>query len=138
MSEQASVNIPKDLLEPIIRQHIQAGVVAAVGDPAKLIETVIERMLKQKVNREGKVESNECYNRYDLIELVAQDAIHKAAKAAVEAYVNDQRPAIEAAVRKAIERKTGAFAKALVDGLVSACKQSWKLNCEFTLPRDNY
>ncbi len=134
--ENASVNIPKDLLEPIIRQHIQAGIVAAVGDPAKLIEQVIDRMLRQKVNSEGKIDSHSYSNTHDLIEVVSRNAINKAARAAVEAYVEEQRPAIEAAVRKAIERKTGALAKALVDGFADAAKQRWKLECKFELPRE--
>lgn len=136
MAEQASVNIPKDLLEPIIRQHIAAGVVSAIGDPSRLIAAVVERAIKTKVDNEGKVSDSSYCNNYDLIEVVSRNAIVKAARKAIENYIAEQEPLIVAAVEKELKRSTGKFAKALVDGFVSSTKQRWDLKCEFIANRN--
>jgi hypothetical protein len=129
--EQASVNIPKDLLEPIIRQHIAAGVVAAIGDPATLIRAVVERACKEKVNSEGKKSQFEYDNKYDFVEAIAGQAIRAATKKAVLAYVEEQRPAIEAAVVAHLKRSTSKFAKALVDGMIASTHQRCDVTVEF-------
>jgi hypothetical protein len=131
MTDQASVNIPKDLLEPIIRQHIAAGVVAAIGDPAALIRAVVDRACKEKVNSEGKRGQYDSDNKYDFVEQIAGNAIREATRKAVMTYVEEQRPAIETAVVAHLKRSTTKFAKTLVDGLVESTKQRWNINCEF-------
>ena len=131
MNEQASVNIPKDILEPIIRQHIAAGVIAAIGDPAELIRSVVDRAIKTKVDRAGKVSDNNYNNNNDLIETVSRNVVIEATRKAIERYVAEQQPAIEAAVEKELKRHTGQFAKALVTGLVQSTKQIWKVECNF-------
>ena len=136
MAEQASVNIPKDLLEPIIREHIHAGIVAALGDPAALISQVVEQTLSRKVNHAGDVSQYSHDNKYSLIEAVARNAIHAACKRAVESFIEERRPDIEKAVKAAISKRTGAFSKALVDGLVEASRQSWSFQCNITMPHE--
>lgn len=136
MTEQASVNIPKDLLEPIIRQHVAAGVVAAIGDPAELIRQIVDRSLKVKVDSEGKVNDYSHYNTHDFIDAIAGKTIREATKAAVIEYVNEQRPAIQAAVKAHLTRKTSAVAKALVDGLIESTSQRWDMKCEFVAKRE--
>lgn len=129
--EQASVNIPKDLLEPIIRQHIAAGVVAAIGDPARLIQGVVERAVKTKVDNEGKVSDSSYCNSHDLIEVVCRNTIIRATKAAIENFIAKQEPLIVAAVEKELRKSTSKFAKALVDGFVTSAKQRWNVDCKF-------
>ena len=136
MAEQASVNIPKDLLEPIIRQHIAAGVVAAIGDPAELIRQVVEKSLKVKVDSDGKVNDYSHYNQHDFIDSIASKAIREATKAAVIEYVKEQQPAIQAAVKAHLSKRTSAVAKALVDGLIASTEQRWDLKCEFIANRN--
>ena len=131
MNEQASVNVPKDILEPILRQHIAAGVIAAIGDPVELIRSVVERAIKTKVDRDGRVSDQSYCNRNDLIETVSKNAIVDATRNAIEKYVAEQQPEIEAAVEKELKRHTGQFAKALVTGLVQSTKQIWKVECNF-------
>lgn len=133
MTEQASVNIPKDILEPIIRAHIQTGVVAAIGDPATLIEEVVRRALTKKVDRNGTVSNYSTDNKYDLIEIVAQQTIEAEVKKAVIAWIEDQKPAIQKAVADSLKKKTGVFAKALVDGFVQCTKQDWRISCNFNV-----
>lgn len=134
--EQASVNIPKDLLEPIIRQHIAAGVVAAIGDPATLIRQLVEKAASEKVDMNGEVSRYSSDNKYSFIEAVATRTLHESIKAAIVEYVKEQRPAIQAAVKSHLAKRTSAVAKALVDGLIASTEQRWDLKCEFIANRN--
>ena len=132
----ATVNIPKDILEPIVRAQVAAGIAAAIGDPAKIIEGVVEHALAQKVDSDGRISKYSSDNKYNIVEIMAKKAIHETVQEAVEDWISEQRPAILEQVKKSLSRKQTAFAKALVDGMVSAAKQNWNLKCEITMPRE--
>ena len=136
MAEQATVNIPRDVLEPIVRAQVTAGVLRAFGDPAELIEQVVARSLTQKVDSDGKVNTYDSYNKYDVAEVLAKQAIHKMTKEMLAEFVEQQRPKIEAAVKSALAKKSGAFAKALVDGLQRSVSAEWSFKCDMALSRD--
>ena len=133
MADDATFKIPKEVIEPIVREQITAGVVAALGNPSELIATVIDRAMKQKVNDSGRVDKSDYYNRHNLVEVLATKAIHEATKAAIVAWVEKSKPAIQEQVEKALTRRKTAFAKALVDGLVSSTRQSWSFTCNVGL-----
>lgn len=136
MSGQATVNIPTDVLEPIVKAQVTAGTLKAFGDPAKLIEAVVGRAINQKVDSDGKVNEYSSCNKYDFIEILAQKAIHKIAHEMLAEFVQQQRPKIEKAVKDALAKKTGAFSKALVDGMAQAVTSSWSFKCDVNFPRD--
>lgn len=129
----ATVNIPKDVLEPILRQQVAAEVTAALGNPADLIAKVVEFALSQKVNADGKRSSYEHDNRHSFIEVAAKNAIHKAVHEILAQWIEEQRPAIAKHVEAALGRRKSAFAKALVEGLANSVKSSWTFNCEINL-----
>lgn len=132
MAENATVNIPNDVIEPIVRAQVTAGIIAALGHPEQLIAQVVDQALKQKVSSKGVV-GDRYDNKHDLIEVLARNAIHDMTRAALSAWVEQQRPKIEEHVRKALARKESAFAKALVDGLVSATKSTWNFSCSIQI-----
>jgi hypothetical protein len=130
----ATVNIPKDVIEPIVHKQIQIGIVEALGEPEKLIEEIVSRALNQKVTKEGTVDREHWYNnKFDFIETVSKNAIQKAAREAIEEWVEENKPRITEQVKKALAKKQGQFARALVDGMVNAIKQTWSFNCAINL-----
>ena len=131
----ATVNIPKDVLEPIIHAQVAAGITAAIGDPAELIRKIVEVAMKRKVDADGKVNSSSYYNTHNMVELLAEKAIHQVVRETIIAGVDEQRPAIKDSVRKALARKASPFAKALMDGLTKSMTQNWSFNCEIKLER---
>ena len=132
-NSEATFKIPNDVIEPIVKEQVVAGVLAALGDPSKLITKVVERAIAQKVNREGKIDRCDFYNKYSMVEVLAEKAIHQVTMEAIVAWVGKNRPAIQAQVEKALSRKTSPFARALIDGLSQAVQQSWKFTCNINL-----
>jgi len=92
--------------------------------------------LKQKVCNNGSVSNTSYENHHDLIELIATKGIHAVVRESLTKWVEEQRPAIEQQVKKALARKESKFAKALVDGLVEATKSTWKFKCDIHFPED--
>ena len=132
-NSEATFKIPNDVIEPIVKEQVVAGVLAALGDPSKLITKVVERAIAQKVNREGKIDRCDFYNKYSMVEVLAEKAIHQVTMEAIAAWVEKNKPAIQAQVEKALSRKTSPFARALIDGLSQAVQQSWKFTCNINL-----
>ena len=132
-NSEATFKIPNDVIEPIVKEQVVAGVLAALGDPSKLITKVVERAIAQKVNREGKIDRCNFYNKYSMVEVLAEKAIHQVTMEAIAAWVEKNKPAIQAQVEKALSRKTSPFARALIDGLSQAVQQSWKFTCNINL-----
>lgn len=129
----ATVNIPKDVLEPIVRQQVAAGIVSALGNPAKLIEGLVQLTFNQKVDSNGVVSRSDYENRYALVEVLARNAIREVVKQALAEWINEKTPEIRAEVEKALGRRKSAFAKALVDGLHESLRSSWSFKCNVNL-----
>lgn len=126
----ATINVPKDVIEPIVRAQVAAGIVDALGDPADLIAKVVGYALKQKVNAQGVASDRDYDNKHDLVELMATKGIHAVVRESLTKWIEEQRPAIEEQVQKALAKKESAFARALVNGLVEATKQDWGFKCD--------
>jgi len=136
MANQATVNIPRDVLEPIIRQQVCAGITAALGDPAELIGKVVARALEVKVDRDGVMHEEAYRNTYPFIETICARTIHKITRDCIEEWVEAKRPEIKTAIEKRLARQTGPFAKALMDGMTEAIQQSWRFECKVMMARE--
>jgi len=130
MADNATVSIPNDILEPVIRAQVAAGITAQLGNPEVLIQKIVSNAMSQKVNSEGKVSRESYSNRHDLIELLAGRAIRAIVDDVLTSWIDAQRPAIEKKVRDSLARKQGMFAKAMVDGLSSSLQSRWGMKCD--------
>ena len=136
MAENATVNIPRDILEPIVRAQITAGIMQHFGKPEELIQKVVESSLKQKVDSNGNINSSSYSNTHDLIEVLSSKVIHEIAKDMLKEFIEQQRPLIEKHMRAAFAKRASPFAKAAADGLMQAMKSEWSFKCNVTMPRD--
>ena len=132
----ATVNIPSDVLEPIVMAQVSAGIVAALGQPEQLIAKVVERALALKVDSDGTRSDYSNYNTHNLIEVLAGKAIREVTEQAIRQWVQERKPEIEAQVRKGLARSESRFAKALVDGLVENAKSKWDFKCDVIIASD--
>jgi len=136
MAENATVNIPKDILEPIVRAQVTAGIMQHFGKPEEIIRKVVEASLARKVNSNGDVSSSNYENSHDLIEVLSSKVIHKIAKEMLTEFLETQRPVIEKHMRAQFAKKASPFAKAAADGLMQAMKSEWSFKCNVSMPRD--
>jgi hypothetical protein len=126
--------IPKDVIEPIIRSQVEAGIMAQIGDPVELIRSVIDTAISQKVGVDGKISRYSCDNKYNILETLTRKRLHEAVCEAIEKWVDNAKPQITKAVETALKRRNTAIAKALVNGFVDATKSEWRCSVSVEFP----
>lgn len=84
--------------EDIIKAHVQAAVASVLAkDPAKLVEAVVSAAMNQK---------RDSYDRTTIWEQKVNEMIRKVADDTFQAWIDEQRPSIEKAVRAQLAKKS--------------------------------
>lgn len=137
MSENMQFPIPNSVLEPYIKSAVSTAITAALGDGAKLVEAAVAQALTAKVNSSGTRSSHEYENKYQLVEVVAQNRIQEITREVINQMAEGMRPQIKASIEKQLKAKHSAIAQALVEGLIKSLSTSWNVKVDITAPRDN-
>lgn len=125
MNETASVNIPKDMIEPVIKAHIQAAIVSALGDGRALIEAAVQRILTEKVDENGKPSSYS--NARPLADFLLRQCIQTAAKEVILEELPKHKEAIRASIKANLARRNSPLIKQFVNGMVGALTNADRL-----------
>jgi len=127
-----NLSISKEVVEPIVREKIQAAVVTALdGDPNNIIEAVVRAALDEKVDSDGR--KSNYRNDHTYVEYLCHKAIREAAEVAVKSWMGDNAHLIREAVERDLSKRKGAIARSFVTGLADAIKQSWCFSVNVTL-----
>lgn len=116
-SNMMSLNIDKDMIMPIIKEHTKAMMAQVLGDPNAIVERLINELLYTKVNWEGKT------GKYDsdtpIVEYFFTKEIHTAIQEVIKEEVHNQSSLLRAKVKKAIRSDKGMqkLADAIMDAL---------------------
>lgn len=106
----AKFEVPKEIIDG----HIRSALTEAL---AKHSDTIVRDL----VNRAMRMPGTDRWGHPDNSKTVIDDAIEKAiieeTKAGIAAWVEEQRPKIQAQVRAALTAKSGAMLKKIVDNL---------------------
>lgn len=114
-NEVVSLQVSQELVKPILEAKIAAAVCEAMQGQEAFLQAIVARVLNQKVNEEGKVDS---YLRSDspkYVQWLAEQAIKEATKKAVLEWIERDRPKIVKAVELALRKDTSKIAQTLVD-----------------------
>ena len=123
-----NLGISPDLVKPIVEKQIKAAVTEMFGGADEIINKIVTSMIHQKVDNDGKVNSNSYYNKYDWFEMVFSKQI----KEAVENELKEQMKSMSAAIRKSLIKKlrseqgANLVADALIRGLEGTFEHSWQ------------
>lgn len=123
MGELASINLSKEIIEPIVREQLQASIVAALGKSEQLIAGVVQTILNTQVDREGKRGSGYGYN-HTLIQWMAEDAIKEAAKEAIKEWFAANRETLKKDIKRALTDNRAMMAEQYVMGLCEHAQNS--------------
>ena len=107
--------IPKELLEPFIKEAVSASIIGALGDGTKLITEAVQETLRKKVDKHGNVSNYSSDNKYALIDILAQREIKKIVLSVLEEYATSLRPQIEEGIRKALNADAEGLGAALYE-----------------------
>jgi hypothetical protein len=132
-----ALTISQDVVKPIVDAKIQAAIVAALGDGTDLIKAAVAKALEVMVDRNGKISQYSSDNKYPYMEAVCERLIRESTGKALAAWVEESRPQIEAALKKALSKSGNRLAAALAAGLLESIKSDVKhtVNITFETPR---
>lgn len=129
MSENAQLPIPKDILEPYLKQAVATSITQLMGDKGQqLILSAVQSALSAKVDA-----SNGSPSKYNsssdipFVEYLARSTIQKIALETVNSMAQDLRPEIEKSVKQTLTKSTNALSKSLVDGMINSLSSSWSV-----------
>jgi hypothetical protein len=115
---QSTIQIPNEIIQPIVEAKVTAAITEALGGYDRLIETAVAQVLNQKVNNEG-VPSNYSDAR-PWFKWVMTDCVKKAARTAVEDYFKDHAELIKKAITTELSKKNSPLIKQLVSTLIGS------------------
>ena len=125
-----TLQIPSDVINPIIEANIQAAVAQALGPVSNRISEFVTTVLRMNVDSEGKPSSYG--NSKPWIDWAIGDALRRAAKAAIDEQVEKLKDQMKAHIATELTKKNSTLHKQLAEGLVngvfSADSLKWRLN----------
>jgi hypothetical protein len=124
-AETATVNIPRDVIEPVIQAHVQAAIVSALGDGQQLISEAIGRILNQKVGDKG--EPSSYSNAIPWINWVLRDCVQQAVRKVIIEELPKHEAVIRAGIAADLQRKNSPLIKQFVQGMVAALTDDARL-----------
>jgi hypothetical protein len=137
MASDATLNVPKDVLEPIIQAQVAAAVLDALGPRKQVLEKAIAEMLTMKVDSNGQRSHYNSSNDTPWIMWALQDCIQKAAKEAITEYLAGHKDEMKAQIVSALSKRNSPLAKQLADRMVDAITQENFLNYRMNISIDS-
>lgn len=125
----ASIQLSPELFKPIIEQHIKNAMAAALGDPTKAVEAIVNQCLSQKVDSSGRVSNSSYDNKYNFMDIIFRNMIQEVTRTEITKWAAENTEIIRAAIIKNISTKKGvdSFAKAMIDGVLKCMESTYKV-----------
>lgn len=130
MSGDLSLTVSKELVIPILEAKIKAAIATAMGGEEELLDKVLNSIINQKVDKDGKISSYSSDNKYSWFDVTVTKTIQQQIKESIIEEVKEQGDVIKEAVKKFIKSSAGSnlIAQAMVDGMNKSFESSWMTN----------
>lgn len=129
-----SMNVDKALVERIVREKIQAAVVAALSQEHTMIEKAVALCLSAKVDSSGNYTNRDYENHGTLLEVLAKNAIKEATKAALVEWCAENKEIIKKHIKARFQKDNKDLAESFFDGMMKSMSSSYYLNVNFKSP----
>jgi hypothetical protein len=128
MADTASIQLPENLVKPIVEAEIKAALIRQLSGQDALIREIVTRALTIKVDRDGK----ECgYGDTPLLNYLLHQSIRKMAKEAIEEWLAEKLPTIKGQLAAELAKRKGGLSQLIVAGLEETLKkQEWRLKVD--------
>lgn len=133
MMDSVNIEISKDLIAPIVEAKIKAALMEALGSTDTVLNTVIDRILYDKVNEDGVKDSYSSANKFSFVDVALRNAIADGCREAMTEYLAEKKSEIKTALseRLKLKKTREAMAAAIIDGLVSSTSGRWNVSTHF-------
>jgi len=129
---QIGFNIPKELLDPILRDTVSAAIIKELGDPAEIIRKLVGKALQERVNSSGKRGHNDYENRFTFLEWMSGHYIRELAKEVLKDLFEQNREEVKTAIKISLE-KAGNLGDIICNGFYESLSTEWHSKISVTL-----
>jgi len=135
------LKLDQEYIKASVEEIVRAGIVQALGSPAEIVKTAVDKTINMKVDREGKP-STSSYNSLPYLNWLANQTVEKVVRESITEIVQEQAEEIKTLVKKQLSSKqfqndiSGQFIKAVMDSATTAWKTP--ISVTFEKPKDNY
>ena len=119
MSEP-TFQIPKDVIEPIIKAQVSAAVASALGDKKQIIQDAICSVLQMKVNNDGSPDRHGYSGNIQWIQWMMEDSVRKVTKSVMEEELGKYKESIKKQIVEMLQKKNSPLLKQLVQSMTEA------------------
>jgi len=126
MSE-VSLTISKEIVTPIVEAKVKALVMESFGGAEVIIDKILNSIINQRVDINGKVSSYSSENKYSYIDAILTEQIRIASQEAIKEVMSNNASVIKESLIKQLQSKKGSelAAKALLNCLNGTFEKSW-------------
>jgi hypothetical protein len=140
--DNPTFQIPKDVIEPILKAHVAAAITEAFGDRSKLIEQMITSVLMGTVDDKGRPTYSSAYGASPLLEWMMKDAIGNAVREVMAEQLVKYKEQVKDAIVSTLRAKRSPLARklaeALVNGITAEETLKWRLTVDVAGLKDGY
>ncbi len=128
-----TINVSNELIMPIIKEKIKLAMVEALNHEDQLINKVVETVLYDKVDENGKKSGYSSDNKYSYIDVVLRNAIKDEAKIVFKEFIDQYRTKIGLELQKQLQTRKGVvmFTSKILEAVTGNLERDWKLNVHF-------
>jgi len=132
VADGPTLQIPRDVIEPIIQAQITASIASALGANG-IMQKAIESILQTKVGSDGKADRYSDSRGRPWVEWAVGDALRNAARAAILEAVAGQQEALRNEIASQLSRKNSPLVKQLVEALITGVFKAENLKYRLTV-----
>jgi len=129
--ENSTIQIPKDVIAPIVKNKIEQELISALGNKDQLIELVVGQIMNQKVDTDGRP-SNYSSNK-TMAEYIINRTINEASKEVMNEVIKENKDLIKKSIKKILQSQKGisGIAQNMVDAMTKGTE--YRVTTHFTL-----
>jgi hypothetical protein len=115
--DKSTIQIPDDVIRPIVEAKVSAAVIEALGGYERLVETAVAQVLNHKVDSNGNPDRYDSSHSPTWFKWTMQDCVKKAARAAIEEYFKEHEELIKKALVAELSKKNSPLVKQMIAAL---------------------
>ncbi len=108
MDGNVSLTISKEIVTPIVEAKVKEAILAALGGSDAVIRQVVDQIINQKVDTNGKISSYSSENKFSWIDVAVKDQIKRVAEEEIRTVIAESSSAIKDEIIKSLQSKKGA------------------------------
>jgi len=116
----ATLQVPHDVIDPIVRAEVTKAIIEAMGNRAELLTQAIASVLNAAVDSEGKFSNYSSDRNRTWIDWAVGHAIRAAAKEAITEVLTLHKEKIKQSMVRMLQQKNSPLLKQLAEGMIDA------------------